>query len=103
MKTAICSALAGAALLASAGVASAGEPVELSDVQMDGVTAGAQAEALAAAATQGDLLSETLAETETLAEDGFFAAAEAESAGLAASVFFEAVSESVSETAAVLP
>ena len=57
----------------------------------------------AAAATAGDLLSETAAKTETLVVDGVFAAAKAQSAGLAVSVFFPAASASASAAAAALP
>ena len=103
MKTAICSAFAGAALLASASVASAGEPVRLSDAQMDGVTASGVAAAAAAAVTFGDLLSETRAQTRTFVNDGVLAVAAAQSAGLAVSVIFGAASASASQAAAALP
>lgn len=103
MKTAICSALAGAALLASAATAGAAEPVKLSDAQMDGVTASGAAAALAASATLGDLVSDTTATTSTLVVDNVLAVAQAESAGLAVSVFFGAQSASASAAAATLP
>jgi hypothetical protein len=103
MKTAICSALAGAALLASAGIASAGEPVKLSDAQLDGVTASGAAAAFAASSTLGDLLSETVAQTQTFVDDGVFAFAQANAQGLAVSVFFGAASSSTSQAAATLP
>jgi hypothetical protein len=103
MKTAICSALAGAALLASAAGAVAAEPVMLSDAQMDGVTASGAAAAQAAAATLGDLVSDTAAVTQTLVVDNVLAAAQAQSAGLAISVFFAAESASASQAAATLP
>ena len=103
MKTAICSALAGAALLASAGTASAGEPVTLSDVQLDGVTASGAAVAAAASRTFGDLISDTAAATRTNVNDNVLAVAQARSAGLAASVFFGASSASASQATAVLP
>jgi hypothetical protein len=103
MKTAICSALAGAALLAFAGAAGAAEPVKLSDAQLDGVTASGAAAAAAAAATLGDLVSDTVAATQTLVVDNVLAAAAAQSAGLAVSTFFGAASASVSEAAATLP
>jgi hypothetical protein len=103
MKTAICSVLASAALLAFAGAAGAAEPVKLSDAQLDGVTASGTAAAAAAATTFGDLLSDTIAETETLVVDNVFAGAAAHSAGLAVSVFFPATSASASAAAATLP
>ena len=103
MKTAICSALASIVLLASAGAASAGERVELSDAQMDGLTASGTAEAVAAAATLGDLLSETMAVSETSVNDGVLAVGQAQSAGLATSVVFGAASATRSTAAAALP
>jgi hypothetical protein len=103
MKTAICSALAGAALLATAAAASAAEPVKLSDAQMDGVTASGFAIAFGAAATLGDLVSDTFALSETLVIDNAVAAAHAHSAGLAVSVLFGAASTSTSQAAATLP
>jgi hypothetical protein len=104
MTTAICSALAGAALLAFAGAASAGEPVTLSDVQMDGVTASGAAIAAAAAQTFGDLISSTTAATSTNVNDNVFATATGRSMGVAASVFFlPARSASASRATAVLP
>ena len=103
MKTGICSAIAGVALLALAGNASADEPKKLSDTQMDGVTAGGMAVAEAAALTAGDLLSETVGMTETFVDNSSLATAQATSAGLAASVVFPAVSASESAAAAALP
>jgi len=57
--------VAGAALLALAGTAHAGQPLQLSDNQMDGVTAGANALANAAAAAFGELFSDTNTQTST--------------------------------------
>ena len=103
MKTAICSALAGAALLASATAAGAAEPVKLSDAQMDGVTASGAAAAMGGAATLGDLVSDTAAGTQTMVIGSEFAAAQAASTGLAVSVFFPGASSSASQAAATLP
>jgi hypothetical protein len=103
MKTAICSALAGVALLASATAAGAAEPVKLSDAQMDGVTASGAAAAMGGAATLGDLVSDTAAATQTMVIGSEFAAAQAESTGLAVSVFFPGASSSASQAAATLP
>jgi hypothetical protein len=103
MKTGICTAIAGVALLALAGNASADEPKKLSDTQMDGVTAGGMAIAEAAAFTAGDLLSETAVATETFVDNSILATGKATSAGLAASVVFPAVSASESVAAATLP
>jgi len=103
MKTGICSAIAGAALLAFAGNASAEEPAKLSDAQMDGVTAAGIAMAEALSITAGDLLSETVASTETSVNNSILATATAETTGLAASVVFPATSGSASTAAAALP
>jgi hypothetical protein len=103
MKTGICSAIAGVALLALAGNASADEPKKLSDAQMDGVTAAGIAIAKATALTAGDLLSETASATETYVDNSILATAQGASTGLAASVVFPAVSASKSVAAAALP
>ena len=103
MKTGICSAIAVAAFVALAGTASADESTQLSDAQMDGVTASGIAIAQAAALTAADLLSETAVATETFVDDSVLATAAAQSTGLAASVFFPAESASQSQAAAALP
>jgi hypothetical protein len=103
MKTGICSAIAAAAFVTLAGNASADESTQLSDAQMDGVTASGIAIAQAAAATASDLLSETAAVSESFVDDSVLAAAQAESTALAASVFFPAESASQSQAAAALP
>jgi hypothetical protein len=103
MKTGTCFAIAGVALFALAGNASAEELTKLSDAQMDGVTAAGIAIADAAAATAGDLLSESLAITATFVDNSILATAEAGSTGLAASVVFPAASASESAAAASLP
>jgi hypothetical protein len=59
------SLVAGAALLALAGTAYAGQPLSLSDKQMDGVTAGATALANAAALALGEVLADTTTQTST--------------------------------------
>jgi hypothetical protein len=61
------SLVAGGALLALAGTAHAGQPVPLSDKQMDGVTAGAPSTALAdaAALALGEVTSVTNTQTST--------------------------------------
>jgi hypothetical protein len=103
MKTGICSAILAAAFVALAGNASADEPAQLSDAQMDGVTASGIAIAQAAAATASDLLSETAAVSESFVDNSVLATAQAESAAIAASVFFPAVSASQSQAVAALP
>jgi len=57
--------VAGAALLALAGTAYAEQPMQLTDKQMDGVTAGATALANAAAAAFGELFADTATQTST--------------------------------------
>ena len=57
------SLVAGAALLALAGTANAGQP--LSNAQMDGVTAGGIGAANAASLTFGEVLSDTVSQTST--------------------------------------
>lgn len=54
MKTNLCSLLAGVSLIALASAAQAGQPLVLTNGQMDGVTAGAAAVANAAALALGD-------------------------------------------------
>ncbi|HKT20089.1 MAG TPA: hypothetical protein VJR47_18695 [Stellaceae bacterium] len=70
MKTGFLPLLAGAALLALAGTASAGDrtpsaPLRLSDAQMDGVTAGATAIGVGFGAAAGTLFSGTAIEVAT--------------------------------------
>ena len=65
MTNKLLSLAAGAALLALAGTAYAGQPVPLSDKQMDGVTAGATALANAAAAAFGEAFADTATQTST--------------------------------------
>jgi hypothetical protein len=103
MKTPLFSLVAGAAMLTLAGTAGAGEPVQLSNAEMDGVTAGGFAQAVGQAATVGDLLSETVALTATNVNGNVFATAQAQAAGLAASVLFGAASAARSTAAATLP
>lgn len=64
MTTKLFSLFAGAALLALAGTANAGQ-LQLSDRQMDGVTAGGTALADAAALALGEAFSDTATQTST--------------------------------------
>jgi hypothetical protein len=59
------SLVAGGALLALAGTAYAGQPLPLSDKQMDGVTAGATGIANATAIALGEVLADTMTQTST--------------------------------------
>jgi len=59
------SLVAGAALLALAGTAYAGEPVLLSNKQMDGVSAGAAALANVAALALGEAFADTVTQSST--------------------------------------
>lgn len=63
MKLNLCSLLAGASLIALASAASAGQPLALSDTQLDRLTAGAAAAATGQALAIGDFL--TLTQTVT--------------------------------------
>jgi hypothetical protein len=65
MTNKLLSLVAGAALLALAGTAQAGQAVPLSDKQMDGVTAGATALANAAGVAFGEIDSVTVTQTST--------------------------------------
>jgi len=65
MTNKLLSLVAGAALLALAGTAQAGQAVSLSDKQMDRVTAGATALANAAAVTLGEIDAVTVTQTST--------------------------------------
>jgi hypothetical protein len=65
MKMKFSSALTGAMLVALASTADAGQPLALSDHQMDGVTAGAAALATVAAQAIGELDAITVGQTQT--------------------------------------
>lgn len=107
MTNKLFSLVAGAALLALAGTANAGQP--LSNAQMDGVTAGGTAISNAASVTFGEVLSDTASQTQTnVVTSGatltHVAVAQAFSQGLAAGGFlFDALSISHADTAASLP
>lgn len=65
MKNKLFSLVAGAALMALAGTAFAGQPQQLSDRQMDGVTAGGVGIANAAALALGEVDAVTVTQTST--------------------------------------
>jgi len=65
MTRKLSSLLAGVAVLALAGAAHAGEPLKLTNGQMDRVSAGSTAVANAAAGALGELLADTLTQTST--------------------------------------
>ena len=65
MKMKFCFALAGAMLFVLASTANAGQPLVLSDHQMDGVTAGAAALSMATAQAIGELDAITVVQTTT--------------------------------------
>ena len=100
------SMVAGAALLALAGTAQAGN-LQLSDRQMDGVTAGGAAVANGVSVTLGEVLSDTATQLSTNVSTASFphiAIAEAASTGTAAGGFlFQAFSQSHVDTFATLP
>jgi len=100
------SLVAGAALLALAGTAYAGQPVPLSDNQMDGVTAGGVGIANAAALALGEVLADTVTQTSTNVStvSPKIAIGQAFSQSLAAGGFlFQAAAISHADTAASLP
>jgi len=96
------STIVASVLLAAASLANAA-PVALSDAQMDGVTAGATAIALAGAGAFGDLISATGAYTATQAVAPGFAAASAIGQSIAASVYWGAGASSSAHATASLP
>ena len=99
---------AAAAVLALASTASAAPPSQLSDSQMDSVTAGSTAIADGASVTFGELLSDTFSQTSTnVAEGGprytWNVVAQSLSQGLATGGFlFQAASISHADSAAAL-
>jgi hypothetical protein len=107
MKTKFLSLVAGASLIALAGVANAGQPLVLSNGQMDVVTAGAAATANAGAFALGDFDAVTLTQTATnaVSGNGLFNIAIGQSYSLAtaASVLFQAAVAAHSDSAATLP
>ena len=97
---------AGATLLALVGTAHAGQPVTLSDNQMDTVTAGGVAIANGASLALGEVLSDTVTQTSTNVSTVTpkIAIAQAFSQALAAGGFlFQAAAISHADTAASLP
>jgi len=109
MKTKLCSLLAGVSLLALASAANAGQPLALSDNQMDGVTAGAAATSNAAALALGDFLTFTTTQTSTDAVTSIkgiqvgSSFGGAFSAAAAASALFQAAVATHADSSATLP
>jgi hypothetical protein len=107
MTVKLTSLLAGAALMALAGVANAAQP--LSNAQMDRVTAGAAATANGAAVALGDFDATTLTQTATNAVTSIagiqigVAVGESLSVATAASALFQAAVATHSDSAATLP
>jgi len=103
MKMNFCSLLAGALLLALSGPVHAGQPLALSDNQMDAVTAGATATADATAMAIGDAMTITIVKvfnttiTDTLTFGGAFSQASA------ASMLSQASGVSHADSSAMLP
>jgi hypothetical protein len=102
MKYKLLSLVAGGALLAIAGTAHAGQPMQLSAAQMDQVTAGSTAIANAAGVALGDVLADTATQTSTnvSAVTPKIIIGQATSQALAASMFFQAAAAAHSDTAA---
>jgi len=117
MNTKLCALLAGASLVALAGMANAAEPVPLSDKQLDGVTAGAAAVGTGQALALGDFLTLTQTVTATdavtsltitnangsLTQITGSALGQSLSVAAAASALFQAAVSTSSQTAATLP
>jgi hypothetical protein len=107
MTNKLFSLVAGAALLALAGTANAGQPLQLSDNQMERVTAGGTGIADAAALALGEVLADTTTQTATNVQTATFphiAVGEAYSQALAAGGFlFQAAAAVHSDSAASLP
>lgn len=106
MMNKLFSLVAGAALFALAGTAQAGQ-LQLSDRQMDGVTAGGSAIANGVSVTLGEVLSDASTQLSTNVSTATFphvAVAQAFSTGTAAGGFlFQAASQSHVDTFASLP
>jgi len=101
----ILSLLAGGALLAFAGTAYAGQPLQLSETQLDRVTAGGVGIANAAALALGDAFADTATQTSTNVQTVTpkIAIGQAFSQALAGSLLFQAAAASHADTAASLP
>jgi hypothetical protein len=96
------SALLAGGLTLAAGAAMA-DPIALTDVQLDGVNAGAAAAAIGASAALGDLIAETVSVSGAVAVAGNSATATNKTAALAVSTLFGAAAVSESASAATLP
>jgi hypothetical protein len=106
MKMKLSSALAGATLFALASTADAGQPLVLSDHQMDGVTAGAAALAQLAAQAIGDLDAITVGQATTKANTAgplHYALAQTMAQAAAASLLTISSSKAAASSAAALP
>ena len=99
------SLIAGGTLLALASTAYAGQPLQLSEKQMDRVTAGGVALANAAALALGDALADTATQlsTNVMTVSPSIAISQGVSQALAASLLFKAAAATHIETAASLP
>jgi hypothetical protein len=96
--------IAGAAVFALAGAANAGQPVTLTDAQMDHVSAGATALAAAQGIFFADLGATSMSSTSTLADAiHHIAASAAANTTAATSSFFQAFAQSQSASSAALP
>jgi len=112
MKSNLFALLAGVSLLALASAANAGQPLALSDHQMDGVTAGAAATANAAGFAIGDFLTFTITQTSTDAVTSIKGVTPPQngssfggafSAAAAASALFQAAVATHADSSATLP
>jgi hypothetical protein len=106
MKMKFCFALAGAMLFVLASTANAGQPLVLSDHQMDGVTAGAAALSTATAQAIGELDAITVVQSGTstnTATPFHSASATTMAQALAASVLTISLSKASVASTATLP
>jgi hypothetical protein len=102
MKMKFSSALTGAVLVALASTADAGQPLALSDHQMDGVTAGAAALATLAGQAIGELDAITVGQTVTMTNvTGPFSVALAQAMSTAAAASVQAISSSRASVSSV--
>ncbi|MBV8456453.1 MAG: hypothetical protein JO122_07535 [Acetobacteraceae bacterium] len=97
-----CSLIAGGALLALASTAFAGQPLQLTDRQLDGVTAGGAAIADGFGFAFGDVSADTQTMTLTNVAPGL-ALGKAASLTVAAGLWFPAVAASHSDATATAP
>jgi hypothetical protein len=103
MKMNFCSLFAGALLLALSGTGHAGQPLALSDNQMDAISAGATATAEASAMAIGDFTTVTITTSASTAMPNTIAFGGAFSQVMATSAMSQASGTVHTDTSAMLP